>query len=380
MSDDKKAADWLADWQAMQQRYWTSMGELARQAGESLQRSQPAGMPNWHEGLEIWARAFQGGRNGQGELIERALEHGKAYLDILQRIGGIAARPPDQTGPEDWSRAFSDLMHGLMPGITAPGFETLKSATAQGARGVEQMMAELQPMLAMFLGEARAVLGIQPFGMAREHQERQQALAAAVLDYQQASARYQALLAKSLARGIEIFEGKLAERSEPGHQIESPRALYDLWIDAAEEGYAEVAMSQAFQDAYGELVNSQMRVRQLLQDQVERMSRALGMPTRSEIDSVHRRLAALRREQAPGESMRALSAEVARLRADLESIAARSGDSGVSAVAKSRSKSAVKAPQKKPATKATAEARGRATASGGRARGAAAARKRKLSR
>jgi class III poly(R)-hydroxyalkanoic acid synthase PhaE subunit len=380
MSDDKKAADWLADWQAMQQRYWTSMGELARQAGESLQKSQPAGMPSWHEGLEIWARAFQGGRNGQGELIERALEHGKAYLDTLQRIGGIAARPLDQTGPEDWSRAFSDLMHGLMPGITTPGFETLKSATAQGARGVEQMMAELQPMLAMFLGEARAVLGIQPFGMAREHQERQQALAAAVLDYQQASARYQALLAKSLARGIEIFEGKLAERSEPGRQIESPRALYDLWIDAAEEGYAEVAMSQAFQDAYGELVNSQMRVRQLLQDQVERMSRALGMPTRSEIDSVHRRLAALRREQAAGESMRALSAEIARLRADLESIAARSGDRGVSAVAKSRAKSAVKAPQKKPSSKATAEARGRATASGGRARGAAAARKRKLSR
>lgn len=318
MGDKKSGADWLADWQALQQQYWTSMGDMARKAGEQAQVSKSVDLPKWHEGLEIWTRAFQGGRNGQSQLVERALEHGKAYLDMLQRIGGIAARPAGKSGFEDWTSAFTELMKGMAPGVSSQGFDALGSASAQGARGIEQMMADIQPMISMLLGEARGVLGMQPFGMAREHQERQQALAAAVLDYQQASAGYQGLLARSLARGVELFEQKLAERSEPGRHIESPKALYDLWIDAAEEGYAEVAMSPEFQDAYGALVNTQMRVRQLLQDQVERLTSALGMPTRSEINSVHRKLAALKRHPEQSAELQALAEEVKRLRAAVE--------------------------------------------------------------
>jgi polyhydroxyalkanoate synthase subunit PhaE len=398
MADKKTGADWLGDWQALQQRYWTSMGEMARKAADQAGKadkagkSQPAGMPKWHEGLEIWSRAFQGGRNGHGELVERALAHGKAYLDMLQRVGGLAAQPPGQVGAQDWSAAFTDMMKGALPGISGSGFEALRSASTQGARGVEQMMADIEPLLSLFLGEARSLLGVQPFGMAREHQERQQALAVAVLDYQQASARYQALLAKSLELGIENFEGKLAERSEPGRHIESPKALYDLWIDAAEEGYAEVALSEDFQDAYGALVNTQMRVRKLLQDQVERLTAALGMPTRSEMNSVHRKLAALKRTHGEADALADLRAEVAQLRAKLEGEKkaektpakpskprAAKANKTVAGKPPSAKKAATKASSTRPVAKSTPGSR-KPVNSGATAKGAAAARKRKLSR
>jgi hypothetical protein len=80
--------------------------------------------------------------------------------------------------------------------------------------------------------------------------------------------------------------------------LKSFREVYDLWIDAAEEGYAEVALSMEFREVYGALVNAQMRVRQQVQGEVERAGAALGMPTRTELSSVHQKLADMRRRMA----------------------------------------------------------------------------------
>src|SRR3546814_11917920 len=75
------------------------------------------------------------------------------------------------------------------------------------------------------------------------------------------------LKARQTAHGL--FQRKLAARSQPGKQLESARALFDLWIDAAEEAYAEVALSPEFRKSYGAMVNAQMKLRQAVQGEVE---------------------------------------------------------------------------------------------------------------
>jgi class III poly(R)-hydroxyalkanoic acid synthase PhaE subunit len=116
-----------------------------------------------------------------------------------------------------------------------------------------------------------------------------------------------------------VFEDKLAERGEPGRQVDSVRGLYDLWVDAAEDAYAEIALSQEFREVYGALVNAQMRVRRNVQKEVERVATDLGMPTRSEIDSMGKRLHALHRDaKNRAEALPELMAEVAALRAEVE--------------------------------------------------------------
>jgi polyhydroxyalkanoate synthesis regulator phasin len=67
-------------------------------------------------------------------------------------------------------------------------------------------------------------------------------------------------------------------------------------VDASEEAYAEIALSDEFRDVYGEMVNTQMRARQLQQQQTEHICQQLGVPTRSEVSSLGERLQALRRE------------------------------------------------------------------------------------
>ena len=126
-------------------------------------------------------------------------------------------------------------------------------------------------------------LKLPAFGFLREHQEHQQKGAVAFVEYQEQVARYNAQMLEAARRGFELFEGKLAEREQPGRQIESLRALYDLWVDAAEEAYAEIALSREFQEIYGELTNAQMRLRAQIQQEVERLSVDLGMSAPSAI-------------------------------------------------------------------------------------------------
>jgi class III poly(R)-hydroxyalkanoic acid synthase PhaE subunit len=133
------------------------------------------------------------------------------------------------------------------------------------------------------------------FGIGREHQEHLQKLMQAQLDYQQREAAYNALMTQALQRAYDVFQDKLAEREEPGRQLTSARALFDLWIDAAEEAYAGVALSPEFREVYGAMVNAQMRLRSGIQREVERVCETFGMPTRTEVDAAHRKIAELER-------------------------------------------------------------------------------------
>ena len=159
------------------------------------------------------------------------------------------------------------------------------------AMGFDKLPNTFAPFLNQMKQEGLSWLHAPAFGFAREHQEHYQKMAAAFVEFQDALGRYNALMLKSSQRSFEIFESKLGEHDEPGRQIDSMRALYDLWVDAAEDAYAEIALSEEFRKVYGDVVNSQMRVRQAMQQEVERMSTDFGMPTRSELNSVHKRSA-----------------------------------------------------------------------------------------
>ena len=134
------------------------------------------------------------------------------------------------------------------------------------------------------------------FGFAREHQERAQALAQSQLRWQDALSAWQALMGKASQDAFDRFESKLAEREEPGRQLGSVRALFDLWVDAAEDAYAELALSPEFRRVYGELANAQMRLRADAQAIAEQAATLMGLPGRTELDSAHRKIAELERQ------------------------------------------------------------------------------------
>ncbi len=267
--------------------------QLWQQWNEAVQAAAPAAkpaIPDWGAALGNWRELMGGGDVDLRRAAEKLGGHGLPFFEFMQGLMQRAAGgAPDATD-------VAALWRKLMAGEGNPMLDALRQASAEGARGFEQLFDAAQGALAPARHEMGAWTQLPGFGLGRERQAELGAIMQAQAAHAEAVQAYQRLLAKASELGMERFESKLGERSEPGRQVESMRALYDLWIDAAEEAYAQVALSPEFQDAYGELVNSQMRLRRLQQSEIERATAQMGMPTRSELDGVLRRLHELQRE------------------------------------------------------------------------------------
>ncbi|MEO8671187.1 MAG: class III poly(R)-hydroxyalkanoic acid synthase subunit PhaE [Tahibacter sp.] len=310
--------DFFNQWQSMAQQYWDGW----KTQGVSPAASAFGASAPWQAGLDQWTQLFQQGTQ-QGDLVERVSTNAKAYVSLMQSMLGASLGQAGEGTTANWTDALKSGFN--VPGMDAslwnnPLAANMRDLAGPGAKGFEQIMADMTrgagPMREQILG----TLNMPSFGLAREHQERWQQLASAMIDYQEQNNRYNGLLMQSSQDGFSRFQSKLAEREEPGRQLESVRAVYDLWVDAAEEAYAQIALSQEFRKVYGSMVNAQMRVRSLMQKEVEQQTRQMGIPTRSELAGVEKGLHELRRgaKKAQEEQGGAdLAAEVTSLRAEV---------------------------------------------------------------
>lgn len=292
------------DFERLARQYWGAWGEMMRGA-QPQPPAQPS-IPGWNEALNWWSQLAKGGGQPQvQDTLDRFNSQARGWFGEIQKLAAqFAGR---DASASDIAGAWKQALGGQGANPFADVFGAMRGPGQQDfARWVEQV----KPFLDRLGDGGASLLGLPAFGFAREHQERVQQLAQAYLNYQQQSQAYNALMAEAGQDAFKRFEDKLAERSEPGRQIGSARALFDLWIDAAEDAYAEIALSPRFRDAYAALVNSQMRLRAGVQKEIEQASGQYGIPTRTEIDAAHRKIVQLERE------LRRLRDEVQRLRGD----------------------------------------------------------------
>jgi class III poly(R)-hydroxyalkanoic acid synthase PhaE subunit len=310
VADFAAGKDWRKDWDALGKQYWEAWTEGARAAT----KGDPSML---HEGFEQWSRLFAPKGESQPDVVERMLSGTRQFMSMVQgAMPGVAAAKDGLGGFS--AKAFTDSLTQAMGGaslLNNPALQAIRASVGEGAMGFEQLAAQMASAAGPIRQEVGALLALPTFGYAREHQERLKELASANVAYDEQLAKYNAQMLKASQKGMEKLETKLAERSEPGRQLQTLRQVYDLWIDAAEEGYAEIALSPDFRRVYGDLVNSQMRVRKLIQDEIERIAISFGMPSRTELNSVHKRMAEMRRRMASLEEALARAEEAAQPRA-----------------------------------------------------------------
>ena len=279
------------DFEKLAGQYWNAWGNMLRGAVPSAQPAAPDPMKAWHDAVDWWTQLAHGQRSEVNAAVDRFNGQARGWYGAMQQVAaqfaGQDASARDITSA--WKQALGAVGENPFP-------EMFKAMRGHGQQGLDQWIEDASPFLDAWKREAGSWLGMPAFGFAREHQERWQALAQAQLDYQQQNAAYNALMLKSSQLAYEVFEEKLNERSATDKKVTSARGLFDLWIDAAEEAYAEIALSPEFRAVYGRLVDAQMRVRGGVQREVEQMAGSLGMPTRTEVDAAHRKIAQLERE------------------------------------------------------------------------------------
>jgi hypothetical protein len=206
------------------------------------------------------------------ESAERFATAARHYLEGMQTPGPAAA---------DAARTFGDYLRmETMDLFRFPWSANLGSGGGAGAappQGVQDLPA---------------------FGLSREHQLRRQRNADMGRRMGDAQQRLQLLWSDAL-RGAAIA---FAARVEPPHPdaakgtvpgVEALRGLYDSWIDCAEEAYARIAHSDSFSSALADFMNASGACRKESQVSVELWAKALDLPTRSELNTLMRRVNSL---------------------------------------------------------------------------------------
>ena len=250
-----------------------------------------AGLPGWNEAVAWWSQLAGGGPPQVDATVQRFNDQAQGWYAQIQQLAARFAGQEASAG--DVAKAWKDMFAGHGGN---PFGDALKGMQGQGQQGFEQWLQQVAPWLEKLRPDSSGWQGTPSFGFTREHEQRWKDLAGVYQTYQRHSDGYQSLMNEALQDAFKRFETKLGACSQPGDQLESMRALFDLWIDSAEEGYAEIASSPRFRDAYGALVNAQMHLRSSVQKQIEQAGDSMGVPSRTEVDAAHRKIAQLERE------------------------------------------------------------------------------------
>ena len=282
------------DFEGLSRQYWSAWGEAMRQAGVSA-GVIPQPQSHWQQAVDWWSQLLPNGPSQANDAVGRFNQQARDWYGQMQQVAAQFAG--QDSNPADISQAWRNAIgaNALGGAGSNPFLDLFKGMRGPGAQGMDEWLEQVQPYLQGFQQQSQRWQQLPAFGQYREHQERWQALQLAQQEYQQCTGDYHQLMATCMQQAFEVFEGKLAAHEEPGRQISNARALFDLWIDAAEEAYAQTALSQEFRHVTGALSNAQMRLRAAIQLEVEQMTGLLGMPTRTEIDSAHRKIADLER-------------------------------------------------------------------------------------
>jgi hypothetical protein len=109
--------------------------------------------------------------------------------------------------------------------------------------------------------------------------------------------QFQRRYAEFAQQGADIGQSALQSFQKRTLSVESlqmaPGALYDAWIDSAEEAYAGAAHSEPFARLLAELCNILSAFKVERGKLLETLARQLDWPSRAEVDSLHRRVRVL---------------------------------------------------------------------------------------
>jgi polyhydroxyalkanoate synthase subunit PhaE len=283
MSDRDPQSAWMEAWAATQRDLWQKL-----LSGQAMTAAPTA--PGPEQFMQFFGQRLP---ESSQDVTRKMLDFGEGYLGVAREFwklvestagaGGAAKDPMLQQGLEALRSSFTQ------------GFAQLYGGGPLGADllGAWQKMAG--PTGATGGAPLPAWPGLPALGLTRERQEAVERLGKAAMRYQQALGRYGELLGKVSSDAVERLTRRITRISRPDEQIGSFRAMYDLWVECGEEAFAAAAHGTEFAKAQSDVNEALMELKSEQQQQVEDWARALDLPTRTEMNTLLRRVNTLRR-------------------------------------------------------------------------------------
>ncbi len=268
-------------------RRWSEMASQATPGAGA--GASPFGAPPAHNWFAMFQPQFPG---PVGDLAKRYFGFYDQYLAATRGLWEVLSKSMVNPDPTARARSFTEGLQALqqpftqlwsqsaagfgLPGFQMPdgGADFLKSLTKGFGSGVE----------------------LPALGLTRERQESMQRMQKLIGEYLQQQAQLMQLWGGIIGDALKLLGERVAQKLQAGEMISSSKALYDLWIESAETVFAKAAHSPAYAKAQAELGNTVARLRTEQRIAIEATTKQYDLPTRDELNTVHRRLKDLKAE------------------------------------------------------------------------------------
>ncbi len=309
-------SSWIDIWANSQKQLWDAWSQAGTQQPDGLNGAALGKF--WQESLEQWWQTVApNSPQDVAGVYDKMLESGKHYFllaeQFLENVAGNEVNQLDAMNQwlESMRSGFVDLASGKTDNIKGmPEFIDYWTAPVETWNKMAESLSPLHDEMQKHAYDAQKqaagaalpqqllqLLSVPALGLFRESQEEYQKLSQLIMDYQNALRAYKAAYATTTAKSLQAIQKRLKSKSDAGDEsINSLRGMYDLWVEVFEESYAEFAMSEEYQQLYGDLVNTLMAVQKQGGKLTDAHYAKLNLPSRSEIDVVEKRVHEIRRD------------------------------------------------------------------------------------
>jgi polyhydroxyalkanoate synthase subunit PhaE len=276
-------------------------------AAMGLPAGMPGGMPGAGlPGMAMPGVAMPGGLPGLApppafpNLAFDAGEIGKAgqalaelWTSASDLAAALAQRLPQQPAPQG-----ADAAAGAAAAATQAGAESTVAAT---------LRRMIDPRVWLSAGddmeEALQRMAEGPrFADLWDNERRFAGVFGAWMALRRRSLEHQAVVLEGWTTAARRFAERLGERlgeraaqGEASSPVASQRAALDLWIETANRTLLEMQRSERYLESQAQLLKASTELRLAQQAVAEYYGRMFGLPTRTELDDVHRTVTELRR-------------------------------------------------------------------------------------
>jgi polyhydroxyalkanoate synthase subunit PhaE len=268
VSEDKPASSQNAGFDALQ-----GMADLWRRSGQSFFAAQQKFLTDVSEQIKAAGQSaspltFTAFKNE----AERLATSSRALFDAWTSATQLSTASDAASRRQDGNRAAGQLLGRIFdPSLwlsATGGMDQGLDRLAEGPR-----LADVFDTERRFLAVFQAWLSVR--GRGYEHNS---------------------LMLQAWTRAITEFSKALNQKAEKNEKLESSRELLTLWVEVANTVLLETQRSDAYLESQSKLLRASTDLRLAQQDVAEFYSEMFAVPTRTEIDDVHKSVTELRRE------------------------------------------------------------------------------------
>jgi class III poly(R)-hydroxyalkanoic acid synthase PhaE subunit len=214
----------------------------------------------------------------------------RVQRETLDRwLSGNAADEAQRQAQDQLKRWWQDITQHVSPAAQGLAHEL----AALGPAVLAGTANSLQDLFGVH-ASSEALFDFAPVGFFRDHQAHWQRLARAFENQRRLAQQMSGVIAQVHGDALERLARRVAELEQQGERITTTRRLYDVWIECGERAFTTMAHQDSYSRLLGELTRANLEVRAAQQMMAEYLLKQLDLPTRAELNSVHRTLRTLR--------------------------------------------------------------------------------------